>query len=293
MCGIAGICRAADAPLDVTATARLLVAGLAERGQDATGYAYHAPDGQVAVVKDSIPLTRVHPPARAAAAGRPDGGAARPRLHEGPAGAERQQPPDPLRPGRRGAQRAHRQRRRAVRAVAARNRSTPDITVDSEAIMMLVDELGDAGRALELVRGSAAVAVLRDGQPDRVTIAKRASRTLFLGRADGIALFASTREPLELARDATGHPLRIEEVHDGTRARAAGRRGRPPQPLPRRPALRRPAPRALPEPAREARARPARAGRVPLGRGGLGRAPRRGRSRWRCRRRASCCARRS
>ena len=33
----------------VTATARLLVAGLAERGQDATGYAYHAADGQVAV----------------------------------------------------------------------------------------------------------------------------------------------------------------------------------------------------------------------------------------------------
>jgi len=57
MCGIAGICRAADAPLDVTATARLLVAGLAERGQDATGYAYHAPDGHVAVVKDSIPLS--------------------------------------------------------------------------------------------------------------------------------------------------------------------------------------------------------------------------------------------
>ena len=30
------------------------------------------------------------------------------------------------------------------------------------------------------------------------------------------SLFASTREPLELARDATGHPLRVEEVHDGT-----------------------------------------------------------------------------
>jgi glucosamine 6-phosphate synthetase-like amidotransferase/phosphosugar isomerase protein len=97
-----------------------------------------------------------------------------------------------------------------------KERSTPYISVDSEAIMMLVDELGDAGRALELVRGSAAIAVLRDGQPDRVTLAKRASRTLFLGRGDGIVLFASTREPLELARDATGHALRIEEIHDGT-----------------------------------------------------------------------------
>ena len=46
-----------------------------------------------------------------------------------------------------------------------RPRSTPDITVDSEAIMMLTDLLGDLGEALELVQGAATAAVLRDGEP--------------------------------------------------------------------------------------------------------------------------------
>jgi glutamine phosphoribosylpyrophosphate amidotransferase len=215
MCGIAGICRAADAPLDVTATARLLVAGLAERGQDATGYAYHAPDGHVAVVKDSIPLSAFirrlelpHQGVQATVLHVRDFTKGRPGLNDNN---------HPIRFGQVvGVHNGHISNDDELFERRGKERSTPYISVDSEAIMMLVDELGDAGRALELVQGSAAIAVLRDDQPDRVTLAKRASRTLFLGRADGIALFASTREPLELARDATGHPLRIEEVHDGT-----------------------------------------------------------------------------
>ena len=46
MCGIAGFSFAPDAGPEPTAVARVLLAGLAERGQDATGYAYHAPDGR-------------------------------------------------------------------------------------------------------------------------------------------------------------------------------------------------------------------------------------------------------
>ena len=56
MCGIAGLSVAPGVEIDVTATARLLLAGLAERGQDATGYAFHAPDGLVEVHKESVPL---------------------------------------------------------------------------------------------------------------------------------------------------------------------------------------------------------------------------------------------
>ena len=95
-------------------------------------------------------------------------------------------------------------------------RSTRRITVDSEAIMMLADTLGDVGEALELVHGAAAVAILRDGRPDRLTLAKRARRTLHLGRADGICLFASTRAPLELAARVLGIGLHVEELADGT-----------------------------------------------------------------------------
>src|SRR5262245_9286709 len=214
MCGIAGICRTTDAPLDVTATARLLVAGLAERGQDATGYAYHAPDGRVAVVKDSIPLSafikRLDVPQsiHSAILHVRDFTKGRPGLNDNN---------HPIRYGRVvGVHNGHIDNDDDLFERRGKQRSTPYISVDSEAIMMLVDELGAAGPALELVRGSAAIAVLRDDEPDRLTLAKRASRTLFVGRADGLLLFASTREPLELARDATGHMLRIEEIHDGT-----------------------------------------------------------------------------
>ena len=95
-------------------------------------------------------------------------------------------------------------------------RSTARISVDSEAIMMLADTLGDVGDALELVHGAAAVAILRDGRADRLTLAKRARRTLHLGRAEGICLFASTRAPLELAARALGIDLHVEELADGT-----------------------------------------------------------------------------
>jgi hypothetical protein len=95
-------------------------------------------------------------------------------------------------------------------------RSTPDITVDSEAIMMLTEHLGELGSALELVRGSAAVALLYDGDPGRLQLAKRASRTLHIAHGNGLALFASTREPLELARKALGCRLHFDELRDGT-----------------------------------------------------------------------------
>ena len=52
MCGIAGFTIAPGMELERTALARLLLAGIAERGTDATGYAYRAPDGAVEVHKD-------------------------------------------------------------------------------------------------------------------------------------------------------------------------------------------------------------------------------------------------
>jgi glucosamine 6-phosphate synthetase-like amidotransferase/phosphosugar isomerase protein len=94
-------------------------------------------------------------------------------------------------------------------------RSTPHITVDSEAIAMLADHSGDIAAALTEVRGSAAVGVLWDGEPGRLTLARRASRTLHLGHGDGFVLFASTPEPLELAARATGRRVRVEEIAEG------------------------------------------------------------------------------
>jgi len=94
-------------------------------------------------------------------------------------------------------------------------RSTPHITVDSEAIAMLADRSGRIAEALTEVRGSAAVGVLWDGEPGRLTLARRASRPLCLGHGDGFVLFASTPEPLELAGRATGLRVRVEEIAEG------------------------------------------------------------------------------
>ena len=214
MCGIAGISHAEGVEIDATAIARLLVAGLAERGQDATGYAYHRPDGTVAIEKDSVRLAdfieRVEVPAEARSAilHVRDFTKGRPGLNDNN---------HPIRYGRVvGVHNGHIDNDDELFAEFHRKRSTPHISVDSEAIMMLVDALGDVGEALQLVRGSAAIAVLRDGEPDRLTIAKRASRTLWFGRGDGATLFASTREPLELAQKAAHLDLRLEELHDGT-----------------------------------------------------------------------------
>jgi glucosamine 6-phosphate synthetase-like amidotransferase/phosphosugar isomerase protein len=214
MCGIAGLSCAEGVEVDLTATARLLVAGLAERGQDATGYAYHRPDGLVEVEKDSMRLAafieRLHVPAgvRGTIMHVRDFTKGRPGLNDNN---------HPIRYGRVvGVHNGHIDNDDELFEEWQKPRSTPLITVDSEAIMMLADTLGDAGQALEHVRGSAAIALLRDGEPDRLTIAKRASRTLWLARGDGLALFASTPEPLELARRATGRRLRFEEVRDGS-----------------------------------------------------------------------------
>jgi glucosamine 6-phosphate synthetase-like amidotransferase/phosphosugar isomerase protein len=214
MCGIAGLSVAPGVEIDVTATARLLLAGLAERGQDATGYAFHGPDGLVEVHKESVPLAsfieRLTLPddVRSTVMHVRDFTKGRPGINDNN---------HPIRYGRVvGVHNGHIDNDDDLFAEFHRQRSTPDISVDSEAIMMLVDQLGDVGEALQLVRGSAAIAVLRDDEPDRLTIAKRASRTLWIGRGDGATLFASTREPLELAQKAARLRLRLEELHDGT-----------------------------------------------------------------------------
>jgi glucosamine 6-phosphate synthetase-like amidotransferase/phosphosugar isomerase protein len=213
MCGIAGFSVANVAGFDGTAVARLLVAGIAERGRDATGFAYHGPDGRVHVVKDSIPLAefigRVELPAHASEA----------IMHvrdytKGVPGLNDNN--HPIRYGRVvGVHNGHLSNDDELFERWNRPRSTPTISVDSEAIMMLVDTLGDASAALEHVRGSAAIAALHDGETGRLTLARRASRPLVVARGEGILLFASTREPLDLAARALRRHLHVEEIGEG------------------------------------------------------------------------------
>jgi glutamine phosphoribosylpyrophosphate amidotransferase len=214
MCGIAGMSIAPGVEIDATATARLLLAGIAERGQDATGYAFHDADGRVAVHKDSIRLASfmehmsLPERVRTTVMHVRDFTKGRPGINDNN---------HPIRYGHVvGVHNGHLINDDELFEAYGMPRSTPDITVDSEAIMMLTEHLGTLPRALELVRGSAAVALLHDDDPGRLTLAKRASRTLHVAHGDGLALFASTREPLELARKALGRRLRFDELRDGT-----------------------------------------------------------------------------
>jgi glutamine phosphoribosylpyrophosphate amidotransferase len=214
MCGLAGFSLADAGLLDATAVTRLLTAGIAERGCDATGFAHHDPGGLVRVEKDSLPLARFFERLAIPAGVRTAIAHVR-EYTKGVPGVNDNN--HPIRYGSVvGVHNGHLSNDDELFARFAKPRSTPDITVDSEAIMMLADTLGDVGEALELVHGAAAVAILRDDQPDRLTLAKRARRTLHLGQADGVCLFASTRQPLELAARVLGLPLHLEELADGT-----------------------------------------------------------------------------
>ncbi|HEY1480123.1 MAG TPA: hypothetical protein VGF46_08845 [Gaiellales bacterium] len=214
MCGIAGMSVAPGVEIDATATARLLLAGIAERGQDATGYAFHGDDGRVEVHKESLRLAsfiehlELPERVRTTVMHVRDFTKGRPGINDNN---------HPIRYGRVvGVHNGHLTNDDELFERYGMERSTPDITVDSEAIMMLADLLDDVPAALEKVRGSASVAILHDGDPGRLTLAKRASRTLHIAHADGLALFASTREPLELAGKALGRRFRVDELRDGT-----------------------------------------------------------------------------
>jgi glutamine phosphoribosylpyrophosphate amidotransferase len=227
MCGIAGFSLDPDLDLDRSAMGRILLAGLAERGQDATGYAYRAQDGGVHVVKESTELARmidrIELPARTGEA----------IMHvrdftKGVPGLNDNN--HPIRwGGITGVHNGHIDNDDDLFVAFGQERSTPEITVDSEAIMMLTSVLGDLGQALEHVRGSAAVAVLPDASPGRLTVARRTRRPLVVGRAPGVFVFASTREPLELLAHGAGLDLDYEDLEDGTvldveRAREVRRR---------------------------------------------------------------------
>ena len=195
--------------------------GIAERGTDATGYGYHAADGSVQVHKESVCLREfvehVAVPEGAGEAIFHVRGYTKgvPSLNDNN---------HPVRYGRAVVvHNGHLDNDDALFRRYGAPRSTPHITVDSEAIAMLADRTGDIAATLAEVRGSAAVGVLWEGEPGRLTLARRASRTLCLGHGDGFVLFASTPEPLELAARATGPHGAHRGDRRGPRARVARR----------------------------------------------------------------------
>jgi glucosamine 6-phosphate synthetase-like amidotransferase/phosphosugar isomerase protein len=216
MCGIAGYSLSAASEVDRTLAAQALLAGIAERGADAVGYAYRRGMSPVRIHKQrsgaSALLEQVLLPGSASEAliHVRDYTKGHPRIEANN---------HPIRHG-------------AV--VGVHNgiifnddelmeehgfeRAEPEMTVDSEAIFALAEAHEAAPRALEQLRGSMATAWLDERRPGTVFLARGVGRPLWIGTAREEMLFASTKAALEVAEKFLGLKLRKREVAEGTLA---------------------------------------------------------------------------
>jgi glucosamine 6-phosphate synthetase-like amidotransferase/phosphosugar isomerase protein len=214
MCGIAGYSLHPANRLDRTVAARALLAGIAERGADAVGFAYRDGGGRVTSHKQrsgaSALLERVAVPAEAtqllvhvrdytkghpriAANNHPVRHGAVVGVHNGIIAND-----DDLFA-----------RYRIARADA-------EMTVDSEIIFAVAERSrGRTAPALEQLVGSMATAWLDEGRPELV-LARGMGRPLWIGSAKGAFLFGSTKHALELVERYAAVSLRKRELGIGT-----------------------------------------------------------------------------
>jgi glutamine---fructose-6-phosphate transaminase (isomerizing) len=210
MCGIAGYSLDPSSPLERTVAARSLLAGIAERGADAVGFAYRGEDRRVTVHKqrsgasallDRVDLphettqllvhvrdyTKGHP--RIAANNHPVRHGEVVGIHNGIIVND-----DDL---------------FARNAIA---RAEAEMTVDSEIIFALAERSrGRTARALEQLVGSMATAWLDEARPELI-LARGMGRPLWIGTMKGAFLFASTKLSLELVERYAGVTLRKREL---------------------------------------------------------------------------------
>ncbi len=215
MCGIAGYSLRSRSEIERTLAAQALLAAIAERGADAVGYAYRAPDETYAtVVKQRTPASqllermRVPPEAnqllvhvRDYTKGHPSIAANNHPVQHGP-------------------------------IVGIHNgiilnddellgcldcaRTEPEMTVDSEAIFAIAAHSRNDARALEELRGAMASAWIDERERGAVYLARGAGRPLWAGECREGFFFASTEQALEVVERYCRLKLRKYEVREGT-----------------------------------------------------------------------------
>jgi glucosamine 6-phosphate synthetase-like amidotransferase/phosphosugar isomerase protein len=225
VCGIAGYSLSPKSSVERTLAAQALLAGIAERGADAAGYAYRTPgDGRVRGHKQrsgasallnslDLPLetseallhvrdyTKGHPTIEAN--NHPIRHGAVVGIHNGVIFNDEE-----------------------ILDRYGFERAKPEMTVDSEAIFALAEHSEGRARPLEELRGSMACAWLDERRPDVLFVARGAARPLWIGAGRHECFFASTPQTLELVERYTGLRLRKREVREGTLvALACGREG--------------------------------------------------------------------
>jgi glucosamine 6-phosphate synthetase-like amidotransferase/phosphosugar isomerase protein len=212
MCGIAGYSLNLDSELDRTFAAQALLAGIAERGADAVGYAFRS-SGSVAVHKQvsgaSALLDRVSVPEEATQL----------LVHvrdytKGHPTIEANN--HPVRHG--SVVGIHNGIITNDEEILARHRfvrSDPKMTVDSAAIFALAERADSLAEAFDELRGSMAAAWMDERRADVLFLARGIGRPLWIGRGENEVLFASTEATLKLAERYCDVELEREEVREG------------------------------------------------------------------------------
>ncbi|MBA3718058.1 MAG: hypothetical protein H0W87_07525 [Actinobacteria bacterium] len=213
MCGIAGYSLSSDCDVDRTLAAQALLAGIAERGADAVGYAYRN-GGGVHVHKQrsgaSQLLDRVEIPQHASKVlvhvrdytkGHPTISANNHPIRHGSVV---------------GIHNGIILNDEEVFAEHGFDRAEPGMTVDSEAIFALAELTESSPKALERLRGSMAAAWIDERRQGLVYCARGVGRPLWVGESKHATFFASTGLALEVVEHYTGVALRRMEIDEGT-----------------------------------------------------------------------------
>ena len=213
MCGIAGYSLSPESRLERTLAAQALLAGIAERGADAVGYAFRAEGEPARVTKlqggasrllDELDLppatsqalvhvrdfTKGHPEIEAN--NHPIRHGAVVGVHNGVISNDDE-----------------------LLARHGIERWAPEMSVDSEAIFALMQRRGNDARALRELRGTMAAAWLDDRRPESLFLARGLSRPLWIGRSRTETFFASTRRALAIVEAVLGVRLDIKPVREG------------------------------------------------------------------------------
>lgn len=213
MCGIAGYSLNPESPVERTLAAQALLAGIAERGADAVGYASRSAGGPIGVTKlrggASALLDEIAIPARAESAlihvrdytkGHPEITANNHPIRHGSVV---------------GIHNGIIENDDELFARYGIEREERGMTVDSEAIFALVEQRRHAPRALAELRGAMAAAWLDEREPSTLFLARGVARPLWIGQTGSDLFFASTRRALAIVEAALRVRLELKEVRQG------------------------------------------------------------------------------
>jgi len=194
MCGIAGYSLSVRSGVGPTLAAQALLAGIAERGADAAGYAYRTAAGPVSIVKQRTGATALIDQIVLPTA------AAQVLLHvrdytKGHPSIEANN--HPIRHGRVvGIHNGIIVNDDELFARHGIERDRPEMTVDSEIIFALAErDRGRTAAALEELHGTMATAWLDEGRRE-LLLARGMGRPLWIGQGPHGLFFASTKEAL-------------------------------------------------------------------------------------------------